>query len=73
MPTTRHVIDCGSPADYLGANLVASGGAGVVEPGAVVEGEVERSVVWAGARVGADERLRHAIRLPDGRTLHPFG
>ena len=32
-------VDCGTPADYLAANLAASGGASVVAPGAVVDGE----------------------------------
>ncbi|HET7303646.1 MAG TPA: sugar phosphate nucleotidyltransferase, partial [Segeticoccus sp.] len=52
--------DCGTPADYLAANLDASGGAGVVGEGAVVEGRVERSVVWDGAYVGPDEHLVEA-------------
>lgn len=72
VPTADHVVDCGTPADYLGANLVATGGRSVVEDGAIVEGRVERSVVWAGAHVARGERLRYAIRLPDGTTLHPF-
>ncbi|OWY58928.1 hypothetical protein B7486_77320, partial [cyanobacterium TDX16] len=33
-------VDCGTPADYLHANLLASGGASVVGEGAEVEGEV---------------------------------
>lgn len=72
IPSSAQVIDCGTPADYLGANLVATGGAGFIEPGAVVAGDVDRSVVWAGARVEAGERLRYAIRLPGGRTLQPL-
>ena len=55
-------IDCGTPADYLAANLHASGGASVVDPGAVVEGHVERCVVWDGAHVGPAEHLVDAIR-----------
>ena len=42
-------IDCGTPADYLRANLHVSGGASVVDPSAVVEGSVTRCVVWPGA------------------------
>ena len=38
-------LDCGTPARYLHANLAASGGATVVEPGASVHGNAERSVV----------------------------
>jgi hypothetical protein len=55
-------IDCGTPADYLAANLHASGGAAVVDPRALVEGHVERCVVWDGAYVGPDEYLVDAIR-----------
>lgn len=55
-------IDCGTPTDYLAANLDASGGASVVGVGAVVEGEIERCVVWDGAFVGSDEHLVDAIR-----------
>jgi NDP-sugar pyrophosphorylase family protein len=61
--TTRGTaIDCGTPADYLAANLHASGGRSVVGEGAVVEGTVERSVVWDGAYVGPDERLVEVVR-----------
>lgn len=65
-------VPCDTPADYLVANLLANGGESSVGEGAVVEGIVERSVVWAGARVRAGEHLVEAIRLPDGLTLHPF-
>jgi N-acetyl-alpha-D-muramate 1-phosphate uridylyltransferase len=61
-------IDCGTPADYLAANLATSGGASVIGPGAVVEGTVERSVVWPGAHVHASEHLVDAIRA-DGLTV----
>ena len=64
-------IDCGTPADYLRANMAATGGCPAVEPGAIVEGRVERSVVWAGERVGPDERLVDAVRGA-GTTLYPF-
>jgi MurNAc alpha-1-phosphate uridylyltransferase len=60
--TSAVAIDCGTPADYLAANLAASGGASVVGPGAVVEGELVRSVVWPGAFVGPDEQLTDTIR-----------
>jgi NDP-sugar pyrophosphorylase family protein len=63
-------IDCGTPADYLAANLTASGGASVIGAGAVVEGTVLRSVVWPGARVLPDERLVDSIRA-DGLTVQP--
>jgi nucleotidyltransferase-like protein len=55
-------IDCGTPADYLAANLHAGGGASVVDPSAVVEGTVERCVVWPGAYVARDEHLVEVIR-----------
>lgn len=58
-------IDCGTPGDYLAANLHASGGRSVVGPGAVVEGTVDRCVVWAGAWVGPDEQLHDSVRAGD--------
>jgi NDP-sugar pyrophosphorylase family protein len=69
--TTHPAIDCGTPADYLRANMLASGGEAVLEPGAVVEGQVLRSVVWAGERVERGERLVDAVRAA-GVTLYPF-
>jgi MurNAc alpha-1-phosphate uridylyltransferase len=68
--TGAEAIDCGTPADYLHANLAVSGGEPVVEPGAVVEGTLVRSVVWAGERVGPEECLVDAIRGA-GATLYP--
>lgn len=65
------VVDCGTLSDYLRANMAASGGRPVVEPGAVVEGRLERSVVWAGERVGPGERLVDAVRAA-GTTLFPL-
>ncbi len=62
-------FDCGTPADYLAANLESSGGRTVVGDGAVVEGTVESSVVWAGARVAPGEYLRRAIRATGGITV----
>ena len=55
-------VDCGTPRDYLEANLLASGGASVVEPGAVVEGKLDRCVVWSDARVHSTESLSCSIR-----------
>lgn len=60
--TSDVAIDCGTPADYLRANLHASGGVSVVGAGAVVEGSLLRSVVWPGGRVSAGERLVESIR-----------
>lgn len=62
-------FDCGTPARYLAANLSASGGEPVIGPGSVIEGTVERSVVWAGARVSVGESLRDAIRASDRLTV----
>jgi hypothetical protein len=62
-------IDCGTPADYLAANLHAGGGRSVVDPTAVVEGDVERSVVWDGAHVAVGEHLVEVVRA--GTRQHP--
>jgi len=71
VPPGLLAVDCGTPADYLRANLVASGGEPVVEPGADVQGELVRSVVWAGERVAPEERLVNAVRAA-GVTLQPL-
>ncbi len=68
--TTGAVVDCGTPADYLAANLLASGGRSVVGEGAVVEGRLLRSVVWDGAHVGPDEELVDVVRAGDAE--HPL-
>lgn len=62
-------FDCGTPSEYLAANLTASGGSNVVGEGAVVEGGLVRSVVWPHARVEREERLVEAIRAPEGITV----
>jgi NDP-sugar pyrophosphorylase family protein len=62
-------VDCGTPARYLAANLAVSGGEPVVGDGAVVEGTVERTVVWPGARVAAGEVLVDAVRTDTGVTV----
>ena len=63
-------VDCGTPASYLAANLIASGGASVIDPTARVEGRVVRSVVWDGAAVAPGEVLVDAIRFsPRGTVL----
>lgn len=62
-------VDCGSPADYLRANLIASGGISVVGQGAVVEGRIDRVVVWPGAHVGPDEVLHDCIRAGTDLTV----
>lgn len=62
-------FDTGTPANYLAANLAASGGGSVVAPDAVVEGTVDRCVVWTGARVESGEHLVEQIRAPGGITV----
>jgi CTP:molybdopterin cytidylyltransferase MocA len=69
MPYGGVHFDCGTPADYLAANLAASGGRSVIAPDAVVEGEVVDSVVWPQARVEPGERLVRAIRAPGALTV----
>jgi N-acetyl-alpha-D-muramate 1-phosphate uridylyltransferase len=61
-------IDCGTPRGYLRGNLWLSGGASVIGRDAVVEGTVERCVVWPGASVVAGEHLVDAVRA-DGLTV----
>ncbi len=62
-------VDCGTPAAYLTANLVASGGRPVVDPGARVHGRVVRSVCWADAVVESGEVLVDAIRFSARGTV----
>ncbi|MDP9023689.1 MAG: NTP transferase domain-containing protein [Actinomycetota bacterium] len=71
--STVAYFDCGTPGEYLAANLAASGGESVIGEGAVIEGEVVRSVVWPGARVRPGERLVDAIRATDDITVHVHG
>lgn len=61
VPFTGLAIDAGTPANLLAANLVATGGRSVVEPGATIDGTAEQCVVLAGADVRADEHLRLCI------------
>ena len=68
--TADPAVDCGTAADYLRANLHAGGGRSVVGEGAVVEGRIERCVVWDGAYVGPDEALADAVRAGDRE--HPL-
>ena len=70
VPCAGPYFDCGTPADYLAANLTASGGESVVGPGAVVEGELVRSVVWPGGVVRRDELLVDCIRVGEHLTVH---
>jgi hypothetical protein len=77
-------LDCGTPADYLTANLHAAGGGTLIDPGAIVTGAVTRSVVGAGALVAGTvdrcvvwpdstvaegENLTGAIRFAGAETV----
>ena len=65
--TRGDFVDCGTPADYLRANMIASGGRSVIGEGAQVDGRLDGSVVWPGGYVGPDEHLTQCIRV--GRDL----
>jgi len=69
LPAGAVAVDCGTPGDYLTANLHASGGDSVVGAGARVLGRIERCVVWDGAWVGPEEQLVDAVRAGD--ESHP--
>jgi CTP:molybdopterin cytidylyltransferase MocA len=60
---------CDTPRDYLAANLLASGGTSVIGAGAVVDGDIERCVLWEGVTVRRGERLVEAIRCSDAMTV----
>ena len=62
VPVNGEFHDCGTPADYLAANLAAAGGSSVVAPTARVEGTVIRSVVWPDSVVERGECLVERIR-----------
>lgn len=71
VPVDVAFIDCGTPGDYLAANLAATGGASVVPDDVVVpaDAHLERVVLWPGAEVGAGEVLVDAIRTPSVTVL----
>ncbi|MFI6158658.1 NDP-sugar synthase [Micromonospora haikouensis] len=84
VPYSGTFYDTGTPADYLAANLHAAGGGNLVDPtatvtgrcreavvgaGAIVRGEVTRSVLWPGAEVAAGEHLTGAVRVAGGLTV----
>lgn len=69
VPCSGPYFDCGTPPDYLAANLAASGGMCVVGNGARIDGEVVRSVVWPGGVVGPGERLVECIRVGARSTV----
>jgi len=57
-------VDCGSPADYLRANLLASRGDNVIGDRARIGSgaRLERTVVWDGSAVADGEILVDAVR-----------
>ena len=69
VPYDGTFVDCGTPRDYLDANMHASNGASVVGEGAVVEGELTRSVVWPGGFVAAHEHLVDCVRVGSDLTV----
>jgi NDP-sugar pyrophosphorylase family protein len=69
VPWDGPFVDCGTVRDYLAANMAASGGAPVVGAGAVVEGELVRSVVWPGGVVRRGERLVDSVRVGADLTV----
>lgn len=81
-------LDCGTPSNYLAANLLAVGHGSLIHPAAqvrgrvvhsvvgaaaTVEGELTRSVVWPGGYVGPGEHLINAIRADQGITVATRG
>ncbi len=60
--TSAVAIDCGTPADYLRANLASSGGLSVVGDQTRINGVIDRCVVWPDSVVGEAEVLRDSIR-----------
>jgi MurNAc alpha-1-phosphate uridylyltransferase len=69
LPDGEVCFDCGTPRQYLAANLAWSGGESVIGKAAIVEGEVIESVVWPGAHVRPQERLTRAIRAGERMTV----
>ena len=71
VPVRATYVDCGTPRDYLRANLLTSGGESVVDPSADVRGSLTRCVVWPGAVVHEGERLVDSVRArgSDGRDV----
>lgn len=69
LAVTETCIDCGTPSDYLEANLAWSGGKSVIGVGALVEGTISECVIWPGAEVAREERLHRAIRAHERMTV----
>lgn len=88
IPLDGTYMDCGSPADYLAANMHAAQGRNLVAPdvlvtgtahesvigaGSAVHGVVRRCVLWPGAHVDADEVLIDSIRIGRHMTVEVTG
>lgn len=69
VPVAGVFFDCGTPPDYLAANLASARGGSVVGEGARVDGELVRSVVWPGGIVHPGERLVECIRAGSDVTV----
>ncbi|GGL88010.1 NTP transferase domain-containing protein [Nakamurella endophytica] len=69
VPAAGGGFDCGTAAEFVTANLQATGRRAVVAPDAEVEGTVDLAVVLAGGRVTAGEHLVAAVRDRWGQTL----
>jgi N-acetyl-alpha-D-muramate 1-phosphate uridylyltransferase len=69
VPYDGDAVPCDTPADYLRANLLASDGESVIGAGSVIEGRVERSVVWPNSVVRQVEVLDRAIRVGEQLTV----
>lgn len=67
--TGAPAFDCGTPAEFITANLHAARARSVLAPDAVIDGEVDLSVVLAGGRVAAGEHLIGAVRDRFGATV----
>jgi N-acetyl-alpha-D-muramate 1-phosphate uridylyltransferase len=65
-PFAGTFVDCGTPADYLAANLHTARGSALVAPDAVVTGTVHDSVVGSGAVVAG--RIARTVVWPRGRV-----
>ncbi len=66
---TGRSFDCGTPAEFLAANLAAAHGESVIAPDALVHGTIDRCVVLEGALVAPEEHLVCAIRDRFGHTV----
>ena len=69
VPSDGAFFDCGTPSEYLAANLYASGGDSVVGAGADVAGTLERCVVWPFGVVRDSETLSECIRAGRDTTV----